>query len=50
MRDRYLEILISDEVEAQHEVDMLHEEYLEVGMYPCNGGFLVYADRESERI
>lgn len=47
--DRWFEQFFTDEVVANHEVEKLHEDYAVVEMYACAGGFVVAADRESDR-
>lgn len=47
--ERFMEHFIHDETEAQRELDMMHEEYASVGMYPCAGGFVVWAETASDR-
>ncbi len=46
--DQYIEHFIVDESVALRELDRLRREYGCAGHYPCNGGFVVWADRLSE--
>lgn len=47
--DRYLEQFIIDESKAKQELDRLAGDYSETGMYACSGGYVVWADRYSDR-
>ncbi len=49
MRDRYFEQFVTDEVEAKHRLDCVQEDYSDAGMYQLDGGFVVWADLESDR-
>lgn len=49
MRDRYFEQFFVDKMVAEREVEILSEDYGTVTMYDCAGGFMVSADRESDR-
>lgn len=48
MRDRYLESFIGSEENARVKLARYSRDYRECGMYPCAGGFVVWADSESE--
>jgi hypothetical protein len=47
--ENYLEHFVVSEKDAQSELNRLSANYAETGMYPCAGGFVVWADRSSDR-